>query len=261
VAGFVLVHGAWHGAWCWRDVAPALRAAGHEVEAIDLPGHGGGPRPEAELTLDAYVDAVCAAVRRAPRPSVLVGHSLGGLSITGAAERLGDRIDLLVYLCAFLPGDGQSIADLAAVDFEDSLAAVNQVVDARAGVGWIDPAGVRETFYGTCTEADAAWAAERLVPEALAPQAEPVRISAERGGAVPRMYVETLRDRAIPTRKQRAMVAASPVALLRTIDSDHSPFLSAPDQVCRHLEEAAAWAQSSRSPEQKAHRLEPAPAD
>src|ERR1700749_4876043 len=97
VAGFVLVHGAWHGAWCWRDVAPALRVAGHAVEAIDLPAHGEGERAPGSVRLEEYVEAVCAAVERAPRPVVLVGHSFGGVPITQAAERLPDRIGLLVY--------------------------------------------------------------------------------------------------------------------------------------------------------------------
>jgi pimeloyl-ACP methyl ester carboxylesterase len=253
VAGLVLVHGAWHGAWCWRDVAPELERRGHTVAAIDLPGHGDAPGDPAAATLDGYVAAVCAAVERAPRPTVLVGHSLGGAAITAAAEKLPERIDLLVYLCAFLPVDGQSVVDLAATDFEDSLAAANQAIDAAAGVGFIEPGARRETLYGTCADADADWASARLVPEALAPQAEPVRISPGRGGRIPRMYVETLRDRAIPLRKQRAMVAAAP-ARVRTIDSDHSPFLSAPDQVVAHLEEAAGWAEAIRSQEpEKAH--------
>lgn len=246
MAGFVLVHGAWHGAWCWRDVVPALREAGHGVEAVDLPGHGECGREAGLVSFDEYVETVCAAVQRAPRPLILVGHSLGGMSITQAAERLPDRIDLLVYLCAFLPADGQSVVDLAATDFEDSLVAANQVVDVGAGVAWIDPGGARETLYGTCAEADAEWAEARLVPEGLAPQSQPVRISAARGGRVPRMYIETACDRAIPPRKQRAMVAATPVRQLRTIDSDHSPFLSASDQVIRHLEQAAASTDSSQ---------------
>lgn len=248
MAGFVLVHGAWHGAWCWRDVAPELERRGHTVEALDLPGHGDAPGDPGAVTLDEYVAAVCAAVERAPRPTVLVGHSFGGVSITAAAEELPERIDLLVYLCAFLPTDGQSVVDLAATDFEDSLAAANQVVDAEAGVAWIEPAARRETLYGACAEADAEWAAARLVPEGLAPQAQPVRVTPERGGRVRRMYVETLRDRAIPPRKQRAMVAAAP-ARVRSIDGDHSPFLSAPDQVIARLEEAAAWAEAIRSQE------------
>jgi pimeloyl-ACP methyl ester carboxylesterase len=249
VAGLVLVHGAWHGAWCWRDVAPELELRGHAVEALDLPGHGDAPGDPAAVTLDELVDAVCAAVERAPRPTVLVGHSFGGVAITAAAERLPERIDRLVYLCAFLPADGQSVVDLAATDFEDSLALANQVVDVDAGVAWIEPDARRETLYGACSAADAEWAAARLVPEGLAPQAQPVRITDERGGRVPRTYVETLRDRAIPLRKQRAMTAVVPVAAVRTIDADHSPFLSAPDQVVRHLAEAAERAGASPSPE------------
>jgi pimeloyl-ACP methyl ester carboxylesterase len=82
----VLVHGAFGGAWCWEPVLPGLRAAGHTVEAIDLPGHGEDKTPVAEVTLDAYADRVCGVLAAGP-PAVLVGHSMGGVVVTQAAAR------------------------------------------------------------------------------------------------------------------------------------------------------------------------------
>jgi pimeloyl-ACP methyl ester carboxylesterase len=239
VAGFVLVHGAWHGAWCWRDVVRELESRGHAVEAVDLPGHGENPAAPGSVGFDEYVDTVCAAVARAPRPLVLVGHSLGGLPITQAAERLPERIDLLAYVAAFLPADGQALRDLTATDHEDSLIVKNLVVDRVAGTSRVDAAALRETFYGECDPADAEWAERQLVPESLRALSEPVRITSGRGGGVPRMYVEALRDRAVTVRKQRAMQAAVPCGLVRTLEADHSPFLSAPLELSACLEEGA----------------------
>jgi pimeloyl-ACP methyl ester carboxylesterase len=97
LARFLLVHGSWHGAWCWRDVLPLLRDAGHEAEAMDLPGHGEDRTPASEVTLDAYADAVVSALRPG---TVLVGHSMGGYAITAAAERAAKRISKLIDVAA-----------------------------------------------------------------------------------------------------------------------------------------------------------------
>lgn len=100
MARFLLVHGSWHGAWCWRDVLPLLREMGHDAKAIDLPGHGDDTTPPSKVTLAAYSDAVIAAMRP---DTILVGHSMGGYPITAAAEKATQRVAHLVYLAAYVP--------------------------------------------------------------------------------------------------------------------------------------------------------------
>jgi len=114
VTDFVLVHGAWGGSWAWDRLAADLRAAGHRALAVDLTGLG---RRRAEfhpgITLTAHIDDACAQIAEAGFGRfVLVGHSWGGMVITGVATRLGSRIDSIVYVDAFLPQDGQSLWDL-----------------------------------------------------------------------------------------------------------------------------------------------------
>jgi pimeloyl-ACP methyl ester carboxylesterase len=116
MATFVLVHGAWHGGWCWRHVAPLLRARGHEVHAPDLPGHGADPAPTATQTLDDYAERIGATVADCRGEVVLVGHSLGGLVISAVAEARPERLHRLVYLTAFLPRDGDSLVKICSVD-------------------------------------------------------------------------------------------------------------------------------------------------
>ena len=113
---FVLVHGAYHGGWCYARVVPLLEAAGHTAIAVDLPGHGDNPRPIAEVTLDAYIDHVCEIISSQPEPAVLVGHSLAGITITQVAERMPERQAWLVYLTAMMPENGQNRVDLAAYE-------------------------------------------------------------------------------------------------------------------------------------------------
>lgn len=234
MAMFVLVHGAWGGGWVWGRVAPLLESAGHRVDALDLPGHGDSPAPVSEMTLDAYARRVADQVEAAGEPVVLVGHSMGGMSVTQAAELVPERIATLVYLTAFLPGDGQSLVQLAEGD-PATLVGPNLVIDEAAGSCLMNDDAVWEACFGECSEEDARWAAAQLVPESLAVMTAPVRITEERGGAVPRVYIECLRDRAIGIAKQRQMWADRPCSQVITLDTDHSPLMSRPEELAEHL--------------------------
>lgn len=234
MASFVLVHGAWHGAWCWDKVVPLLEAEGHSVTAVDLPGHGDDTTPLAGLTQAEYGRRVADAVEAAREPVVLAGHSMGGMAITQAAEYVPDRIAALVYVCAFLPGPGASLLALADGDAAARVIP-NLEVDEAAGLCTVAKAAHVECFYEECDPGDAAAASARLTPESLAAFATPVAITEERAGSVRRIYVECVRDHAISIAKQREMHGARPPERVETIDTDHSPFLSRPDELAAHL--------------------------
>ena len=111
---FLLVHGAWHGGWCWDDVAAALRAEGHTVLAPTLPGMGEGEAPASKgIGLEQHVDAVVRLIDQQQLDDfVLVGHSYAGMVVSAVADQRADRIRHLVYLDAFVPEHGQSLASL-----------------------------------------------------------------------------------------------------------------------------------------------------
>jgi pimeloyl-ACP methyl ester carboxylesterase len=111
---FVLVHGAWHGGWCWRRVADRLTAKGHYVVAPTLSGVGERSHlPPGPIDLSTQIDDVVGEIKWKDLDGiVLVGHSYGGMVITGVAEQLPNRISAIVYLDAFLPADGQSLFDI-----------------------------------------------------------------------------------------------------------------------------------------------------
>ena len=113
-APFVLVHGAWHGGWCWRRVVDRLTAAGRYVVAPTLSGVGERSHLASDaITLATHIDDVVNEIRWKDLESlVLVGHSYGGMVLTGVAERLRERIAAIVYLDAFLPQDGQSLTTI-----------------------------------------------------------------------------------------------------------------------------------------------------
>jgi pimeloyl-ACP methyl ester carboxylesterase len=234
MAAFVLVHGAWHNARCWAAVVPLLESAGHRVDAVDLPGHGESAAPVVGMTLEANARHVADRVEAAGEPVVLVGHSMGGMSITQAAELVPERIAALVYLCAFLPADGQSLPQLAH-DLPDDLVQPNILADPATGLCTVAEEVRRDAFYGMCSSEDAAaWVAAHE-PEALAVVGAPVAITEERAGSVRRVYVECLRDGAIPVSRQREMHGARPCERVFQLDSDHSPFLSAPEALAEIL--------------------------
>src|SRR5262245_42265847 len=109
---FVLVHGAFSGAWIWGPLMDRLKAAGHSVEAFDLPGLGDDCTPASEITLDGCAARLCDVLQRNSEPAVVVGNSMGGIIATQGAARRRDRVAALVYVAAFIPKDGQSLLDL-----------------------------------------------------------------------------------------------------------------------------------------------------
>jgi pimeloyl-ACP methyl ester carboxylesterase len=231
---FVLVHGAWHGSWCWDKVAPLLERRGRHVETPDLPGRGADHAQAASLTLKDYVDRVGDVVAAQSGPVVLVGHSLGGIVITQLAEEMPDRVQALVYLAAFLPKCGQSLIELAQQDSESQLGP-NLVIREDQGDHIVRPEAVRDIFYPDCGDDEAARAIARLVPEPLAPVMTPVHTTDQRFGRIPRLYLTTLRDLAISPAQQRRMYTLLPCQAVIPMDTGHSPFLSAPEDLASNL--------------------------
>lgn len=232
---FVLVHGAWHGAWAWEKVVPLLEKSGHRVVALDLPGHGDDGTPPKETTLGGYAERVVGALDSLEGPAVVVGHSMGGMTIGEAAERRPEEVGLLVYACAYLPPNGVSALEMSQRHADADAPVMRSVrADEERGEMTIDPSSAaREALYGECSEEDAARA--QLRPEPIAPGVEAVSLTEANYGRVPRAYVACLRDRTITSTLQREMYTETPCREVVTMDTDHSPFLSRPAELARHL--------------------------
>lgn len=237
MAVFVLVHGSCHGAWCWRDLVPALRARGHKAVAIDLPGHGADRTPAARITLDLYAERVAAALDGHREPAILLGHSAGGTSIIAAAERVPERIGRLVFLCAYALRDGETLADVRRRTIRQPLLpAVRRSPDGLTFT--VDPALAPAIFYSDCSPEAVAYAVPRLCPEPILPQETPVRVTA-RSARLPRRYILCEADATIPPEAQEAMVRDWPQGDVVRLDSGHSPFFSQPDRLAEILAASA----------------------
>ena len=152
---FLLVHGAFHGAWCWQKLVAELEKRGHRAKAIDLPGQGEDQTPLKEVTLDSMVDKIIAEMADLPGKVVLVGHSLGGMPITVTGEKVPDRIKALVYLSAFLPRDGEALLDIENRN-PKPVVPVSMTFDPERISGTIMADKVRDIFYHDCSDTDVA---------------------------------------------------------------------------------------------------------
>ena len=233
MATFLLIHGAWHGAWCWERIVPLLESAGHRVIAPDLPGHGADDTPWWKVTLSGYARRACDAASPA-EPVIAVGHSLGGLVITQAAHRAPERFAALIYLTAFVPQRGESLLSLGR---SDAATRVPQAARWGAGRVSIRPQRAADAFYNTCSAEDAAFAAARLCPTPILPIFQGAAAPAPSG--IPLAYLECSEDRAVPLSLQRRMHRRFPMERVATLETDHSPFLCAPEALARHLDALA----------------------
>ena len=162
---YVLVHGAWGGAWCWADVARRLRQAGHIVHSPDLTGLGARAHlANQHINLSTHIQDIVATLETERLEDVLlVGHSYGGMVITGAASRVASRIRTLIYVDAFLPRDGQSVWTLSGERQHEWM------LDSASRQGGLTSRLPREN--------DIAQAETRFVPQSLACFVEAVRLS------------------------------------------------------------------------------------
>jgi len=269
---FVLVHGAWHAAWCYERVIPLLAAYGHAAVARDLPAHGINarfpasyfqrplnpaafatePSPAAVTTLDDYAKSVLDTIDQVRALGhdkvVLVGHSMGGVAITAAAERAPEKIHRLVYLTAFMPKTGvPAISYIQSPENQGELVGPQLLADPAAiGALRMDQrsadanyrANGKLAFYGDVSQQDYDAVANLLTPDVpVAPFATPITLTPERWGALDRHYIRCARDMAIrPPLQQRFIAEADAFVPARKttvhmLDTSHSPFMSAPQQL------------------------------
>lgn len=231
MADILLVHGSCHGAWAWRDTIPELRALGHRPTSIDLPSHGDDRTPVNDVTLDDYADAVIAALTN---PMVVVGHSMGGFPISLAAERRPDLFQHLIYLCAYIPRPGLTLAQQRREAPRQPL--IPSVRLAKDGKSFtVDQTMQRDVFYGDCNDEQVEFARRNLTPQAVAPNEVPVTLTS-RYTQVPRSYIRCLHDNAIPHEYQVTLTEGWPEGSMVDMDTSHSPFFSAPKDLANHID-------------------------
>jgi len=239
MATFVLVHGAWHGAWCWARVMPALRAARHDAFAVTLTGVGERAHLlSRDITLGTHIDDVVnLIVCEELSDVVLVGHSYGGLPITGAADRLLARrhgtLRHLVYIDAMVPHPGESWSSHHAPE----LVAERLAASAAHPQGALPPPDA--ALYGL-TGADCDWVNRRQTPHPFSQYREPLPFDAERLATLPRTFIDCTSPAWPSIAPMRLRVRSEPGWRVRELATGHDAMVSAPGPLARLLQEAAA---------------------
>lgn len=243
---FVLIHGGFHGAWCWTKVIPELERLGHAAIAIDLPGHG-ARRDERSLLHDRS-GAIVAVMQPG---DVLVGHSGGGYDITVAADAAPEKVGHLVYLAAGVPIEGQPLyvasggASQQAASGDDGIDRLNETIPPDAlrttelgRLEWADLGVARNLFYHDVDDETVAYAASRLSPAPPEFLMDPIRLPNFWKADLPRSFIICLDDRALPyatAMRHAGRLGVQP----HYIGGSHSPFFARPAELAALLVKAA----------------------
>lgn len=276
---FVLIHGAWHDHHAWDLVVPLLEEAGHSVTALDLPGSGIyakyptsylqrpfdleafeiEPSPNADVTQKDRNEAGIVAVLRSNADSgtkaILVGHSLGGLTVSGVGEAIPDELSAVVYLSAFLLPPRMFASQILSQQCMDGRVTSELYIGdpSQTGAVRINPKSedprycslIKKAYYGDVSEDRIRLAVSYLSSdEPLEVLTAPSPITAARFGRIPRHYIHSLQDRAVPIAAQREMVrlvddAVHSQTSVHIVDSSHSPFFSHPEALFKILQKIA----------------------
>jgi pimeloyl-ACP methyl ester carboxylesterase len=228
---FVLVPGAWHGGWCWRDVAAILRKAGHTVYTPTQTGLGERSHLlSRNITVDTFVDDIANVIRwEQLEKVVLVGHSFGGLSISGVADRMPERLSRLVYLDSLILENGQT--PFSAVPNEIVAARLKAAEESSNGLSLPVP---DPTQIGLLREEDQHFVVSRLTPHPLSTYTSPLHLRNPVGNGIPATYVQCSSPAYAPVAKSLAWARSNgwPIVELKT---GHVAMVSAPAEVAREL--------------------------
>jgi pimeloyl-ACP methyl ester carboxylesterase len=233
---FVLVHGAWHGGWCWRRVAERLRAQGHAVFTPTQTGLGDRQHLlSAAITPETFALDVLNVLRFEDlRDVVLVGHSFAGRSISSVADRVPERLRRLVYLDAGLPESGKSAFDLTAPAVRDARLAA-----AQAFSGGLSMPPPKADAFGISDPADAAWVERHLTPHPTATYALPLILKNPLGNGVPASYIRCTDPGYSNTLKSAEYAKSRPDWQYLEIETGHDAMVTAPAELTEMLQALA----------------------
>ena len=234
----ILIHGAYHGGWCWANVVERLSESGVAAMAPDLPGHGRDAGWLADQSMPAYAARISHLASESGRPVTLVGHSMAGGIAAMVAEHMPDAVARIIFLTAYIPENGESIADLVGSD-PVSHARIERVdVDGLNAV-CLKAGTMQDAFYNMAPPSALQHAEDRVQLQSPVPFRHTFELTSERYGRVPKSAIICREDRAISAPHQRWMATRAGCNPVIELTSDHSPFLSQPDALTSTLHDLA----------------------
>jgi pimeloyl-ACP methyl ester carboxylesterase len=230
---FVLVHGGWHGGWCWRRVADLLEKKGHKVFAPTMTGLGERSHLlDAKINLATHVTDIVNVVKwEGLSDIVLVGHSYGGLIISGVAEQMHEAIGSIAFLDAFVPESGDSVADKASQPVREAIAALVQKGDSAMKPV---PAAVFRV-----NEKDRAWVDGKCTPHPVATFTDKITVSGARERIGKKAYIRAKGYPSVPFDGAHAKLAANPAWRVYEMPCGHDAMVDMPERLTEILLEVA----------------------
>jgi pimeloyl-ACP methyl ester carboxylesterase len=237
----IMVHGSWHWGGCFAKVANTLAEAGYPVATPDLASHGYSDRSyDSFSTMSEYVEPVETMLKNTDAPVVLLGHSLGGATLTYLGEKYPEKISKLLYLTAFMIPNGKTIVDYTKRSAGNpSSKGLRSIVESVGGgrgakLNTNDLAIVKAALYADCSDHDVSIALKNCIPvTSTIPYTLVSEVTPSRFGKIPRVLIECTLDKAIPIESQRLMVEEMPGAKVISLETSHSSFFSRPTELAK----------------------------
>jgi len=236
----VLVHGAFHTEACWEDLLPALTQQGFTPHTLTLNGHEDGSKSAMSITLKSYVDQVIKTVQSIGEPVILLGHSMGGIIITMVADRCPELLDQLIYLTANVPRNrdrmiymGKQLEEGGRSVFLDALKI--RLKTLSKGRLDFDRALAIKSFYNGQSKEEQESQIQKTIPQPIRPYLGSITWSADQLNKIKKSYIECTLDQALLLNHQRINQLNMPFGLVKTIESNHSPFYMMPHKLAQTI--------------------------
>ncbi|NNE38662.1 MAG: alpha/beta fold hydrolase [Gammaproteobacteria bacterium] len=234
---FVLLHGAWHGPWCWKKLTPLLTSKGHTVLTPELPWTYNDKIKNQQFNFYTTANSLSELINCLDGQITLVAHSLGGVITSLISANIPEKVSRAVYISGFIPQTGQSINDLDQL-MSESIIASNMRVDEKKRALIVSEDFLKEGFYQDCSEVEYKFAKSWIGPQLASTFLAPIQYDAESLSKVNKIYIECLNDRAVPISAQRVMQKNIVIEKVMKVDSGHSPFFSIPQKLANILNNA-----------------------
>ncbi|NHN83404.1 alpha/beta fold hydrolase [Acetobacter musti] len=232
----LLIHDAWQGAWVWDAFLDALsrRDGGRrEAIAVDLPGNGADGTPPGSASLTAYLDHLDRVIADLGRPFSIVAHSGGGVVASALAERHPDLVRRLVYVAGMMLPSETGFTEIVGhlLPADPAAAGITPWLDwpAKGEISVVPPEVAVAFFLQDYPAALAVPASRRFTPQGEQGRALTARLTPERFGRIPRLYVQATQDRSVTLPLQKLMCELLPGAVIRSVDTGHAPHIVAPE--------------------------------
>ena len=231
---FLLIHGAWEGAWSWKETTVYLENNGHTVNAIDLPGHGDDKTPTSEINLALYVNRVKEELNRTEGQVILVGHSFAGFVISQVAEDIPKKIEKLIFVASALPYEGKTAIEVFEEDKESEFLE-NLIFSEDQSTATMTRETIKDIIFTGATDEQIDALLPNLVKQATKPFFEQVITTQEKFGSVSKAYIETTLDRVISLKAQRHGQKMLGIDEVVTLEYGHVPLETAPKKLAETL--------------------------